>query len=209
MAKKQNFNYFEAFEKLSDYACQEANLLIEAFDKFSTQGDFKKLADEAHEIEHSGDIVNHEIFQNIAVEFITPIEREDIISLAQNLDSVIDFIEDVFQCLYMYNVHEIDESAKDFAVIIKESCASLNTVMKQFSNYKKSKNIHEGIVAVNDFEEEGDKLYLKAMHNMFATKRDDPTYLLIWNNIFSKLEKCCDSCEHVADLVGTVLLKNS
>ena len=208
MAKKQNFNYFDSFEKLSEYAVEAADLLINTVEYFS----YENLHDtmlRAHEIEHKGDGINHQVFEAVAVEFITPIEREDIIGLAQTLDSVLDNIEDIFQCFYMYDVHEVDDNANQFAQIIKDSCVSLNAVMKQVHNFKKAGNIKEFIVAVNDYEEAGDRLYAKSMHEMFANRELSASYQLVWSSIYTRFEKCCDACEHVADLVATVLLKNS
>ena len=60
--------------------------------------------EKAHAIEHKGDDINHDIFRNVATDFITPIDREDIIGLAQALDTIIDELEEVIQRFYMYDV---------------------------------------------------------------------------------------------------------
>lgn len=67
-----------------------------------------------HEIEHSADLEAHEITKRLAKEFITPIEREDILLLVHKIDDITDCIEDVLLHMYMYNVRVIKEDAIKF-----------------------------------------------------------------------------------------------
>ena len=111
--KSHKFDYFDQFEKQTEIAIEEADLLIEALENFTKADDLEPYMERAHQIEHRGDAVNHAILENVATDFITPIEREDIIELAKCLDDIIDYIEDVIQCMYMYDVHYIPEGTKD------------------------------------------------------------------------------------------------
>ena len=83
MAKKDRFNYFDAFESQVAVAEEEIEVLIEAIENFSTADDLQPVLEKAHEIEHRGDEINHIILTNVSTDFITPIERGDIIELAQ------------------------------------------------------------------------------------------------------------------------------
>ena len=56
--------------------------------------------DEIHGIEHAADQKKHEMLAALVKEFITPIEREDIILLSEAIDEVTDTIEDVMIRLY-------------------------------------------------------------------------------------------------------------
>ena len=76
MSLKSRFNYFDAFEKQVDLACQEAELLIEIIENFTTSDAVLPEITRAHAIEHEGDEVCHEVFEALAVDFITPIERD-------------------------------------------------------------------------------------------------------------------------------------
>ena len=97
MGKRDKFDYFDAFEKQTEVAVQEAELLIEAIESFTEAEHLKEVMERAHELEHKGDEINHAIFKTVATDFITPIEREDIINMSQYLDNIIDYIEDVMQ----------------------------------------------------------------------------------------------------------------
>ena len=39
-------------------------------------------------------------------------------------------------------------------------------------------------------------------------EREDPVHVLVWSRMYTDMEKCCDTCEHVADAMSTIVLKN-
>lgn len=211
MAKKNAFDYFEAFEQVASLAVKEAEVLIETVESFANDVvDVNPLIVRVHQLENRGDEINHAIFENTAIEFITPIEREDIVALARALDTVLDEIEDVVFRFYMFNVRQVPESAMSFAHVIKNATQELNQAMKQLKGFKKhSKEVHALLVKVNDYEEEGDRLYMGAIRELFTRPNADSVDVLRWTEIYKRMERCCDACEHAADAVSTVLLKNS
>lgn len=208
MTKKHKFDYFDAFKKQTEVAVKEVDLLIEAIESFTTAEAMKDIMLRAHELEHEGDEINHHIFRTVATDFITPIEREDIIELAQFLDNIIDYIEDVMQRFYMYDIHFMHRDALEFARLIKKSCEALDKAMDDFRNFKKSKKFKELIIDVNTYEEEADRLFLHVIRSLHIEDRDNPMRVLVWSQIFDRMEKCCDACEHGADTMSTILLKN-
>lgn len=208
MAKKHKFDYFDAFERQAEVAVKEASLLISAVENFTTAEAMKEEIDRAHVIEHEGDEINHDILKSVARDFLPPIEREDIIALAQALDDVTDCIEDVMQRFYMYDIHFMHDDAHEFACLIKKSCESLCTAMEDFRNFKKSKKFKQLVIDVSNYEEEGDQLYIKVIRSLHTQDRENPMRVLVWSQVFGCMERCCDSCEHVADSMSTILLKN-
>ena len=148
------------------------------------------------------------MMQELSKAFITPLEREDIMQLIQYIDTVTDAIEDVLMRAYMFNVQSIRDEALDFAKLIVKCCDTMKDAMKEFHNFRKSGSIHESIVEINRLEEEGDKLYMKAVRKLYLGSKD-PVELMVWREIFDRLEKCCDACEDVANVVESVIMKNS
>ena len=49
---------------------------------------------------------------------------------------------------------------------------------------------------------------MHVIRDLHTIDRENPMRVLVWSQIFDRMEKCCDSCEHVADLMNTVMLKN-
>lgn len=208
MARQKKFDYFEAYGQLAALAVEEADLMIETFKNYTDASALPAVLEKAHEIEHKGDTLNHAIFENVATDFMPPIDREDIAALAQALDNILDDIESTLQHMYMYDVSTMPEQAIRFAEIIKKSCEGLNAAMPDFRHFKKSRNFRQRIVDVNTFEEEADVLYLEAMRYLHTVDNELPMHVLVWSRTYSRMERCCDTCEHVADLMATIVLKN-
>ena len=207
MAKKSDNYYFENFIQCVECGCQAAMMLEENLANFDVNRLSENL-DELHKIEHDADKKKHEMMGVLVKAFITPIEREDIILLIQEIDDVTDAIEDVLIRTYMFNVAAIREEALEFADVIVRCCEVLKDTLKEFRHFRKSDSIYENIVEINRLEEEGDALYTRAVRKLYLSSTD-PIELSVWREIFDRMEKCCDACEHVANDVESVMLKNS
>jgi predicted phosphate transport protein (TIGR00153 family) len=161
-----------------------------------------------HAIEHQGDTQRHNVVEKLVKEFITPIEREDIMELTDQIDDVTDAVEDVLLKIYMYNVRSISEDAIAFVRIVGKCCTELLHVFEEFESFKKPKTLHESIIELNRLEEEGDALYINAVRKLHVSQADAKE-VAAWTEIYSRMEKVCDTCEHVADLVEHIIMKNT
>lgn len=208
MAKKDKFSYFDAFEQQVDIASEEVEILIEAIENFTTAEDLQPLLEKAHEIEHRGDEVNHIILTNVSTDFITPIERGDIIELAQNLDTLTDMIEGVLQRFYMFDIHFMHPQAIEFATIIKKSLKALRKAMGTFREFKKVKKIRAMVEDVNQLEEQADELYMRTIRHLYTVDAENAVRVEVWSRLFDRLEGTCDACETVADTMANIMLKN-
>ena len=207
MAKKQDSFYFETFTTCIDYACQATHLLNQVMASYSPQ-QIKEKLDEMHAIEHAADMKKHELLNVLAKAFITPIEREDILLLSQNIDEVTDQIEDVLLRLYCNNVQVIRPDALKLSEVMIRCCEEAKNMAKEFADFKHSKTLHSHIVNINTMEEEADELFISSLRTLHTTC-SDPLQIIVWREIYTFMEKCVDACEHVADTVESVVMKNS
>lgn len=208
MAKKDKFNYFEAFEKQVDIASEEADLLVQAIEGFTTAEELREVLAKAHEVEHRGDMVNHDILTSVAVDFITPFERADIMELAQSLDDVTDMIEGVLQRFYMFDVHFMHPEAIEFAKIIQKSLKALRKSMGPFREFKKVKKVRTMVLPVAELEERADDLYVETIRHLYTEERENPVRVEVWSRLFDRLEEVCDATKKVADTMAAIALKN-
>lgn len=207
MSRRKDFDYFAMFVEAVEYACDAATMLhsiVSAFDPKKIEAQMREM----HEIEHVADNIKHEMMKELARAFITPIEREDIILLAQEIDDVTDAIEDVLLHLYMFNIQTIRPETLKFTALIEKCCIALKVAVEALPNFKKPELLSQSIVEVNGFEEMGDSMYKDAMHTLYK-EVIDPIEVMSWSRMFNCLEKCCDTCEHVADALETIVMKNS
>ena len=206
MAKGDKF-YFENFMAGAELSKKAASYLVECLENYDPAA-IEAMIAEMHKIEHSADIKKHEMNDALAKAFVTPVDREDLDMLSHNLDQVTDTIEEILQKFYMYNIREVDTSVIEFAKLLVRSCDLLCELMGEFENFKRSKKIHQLIVALNDVEEEGDRLYLSSMRALTANP-SDVLHIVCYHEIYDCFESCADACEHVSECVGSVIMKNT
>lgn len=207
MSKKQDEYYFDNFIKCAEYACKEAYLLKEILTDFQP-AEISKRMEEVHEIEREADTHRHEITDKLAKAFITPIEREDIIALSHHIDDVTDKIEEVLIRVYINNVQEMREEVFSMLNVVIECCKELQNLLKEFKNFKHSKELKQSIIRLNTLEEKEDDLFISSMRKLHVEEKDVRN-VIAWREIYTYLEKCADACEHVADIVGSVAMKNT
>jgi predicted phosphate transport protein (TIGR00153 family) len=207
MARKKDENYFDTFVELAGYSCKAAALLNNIVHNYNAEQIPEKMK-EMHAIEHDGDEARHRMIKRLAREFITPIEREDIMAMADYIDTVTDTIEDVLMRMYMYNIRTVSEYALKMTEVIVKCCESLKIALDEFYNFRKSQKLHNLIIEINRLEEVGDDLFMKATRDLYV---NCPDYrdLSAWDTTYYYFEKCCDSCEDVANVIENVIMKNS
>ncbi len=205
MAKK--VNYFKSIESLMEFACAASVFLNETLESFDPETLDEKL-EIMHGIEHSADMQKHDLIQKLVAEFITPIEREDILLMLQKIDDVTDSIEEVLRKAYMFNITSIRPEAIEFAKVVDQCCRATQLALSEFHDFRKSKHIHGQIVMVNELEEAGDRLHRDSIHSLYRTEQN-PIAILTWTEMYDCLERCCDACEDVSEVIETVMMKNS
>jgi len=203
----KTFSYFGSFVELSEYSLRAAELLIKTINNFKKDTLDEKLK-EMHSIEHSADLKKHELLDRLVKEFLPPIEREDIISISEKIDTVTDSIEDVLINLSIFNVKSIPKEVLEFTEIIMNFCKSMISALREFENFKRSKILHTEIVELNRLEEVADELYVNNVRKLYRDGSDVVT-IFTWKEIYDSLEKCCDACEDVANDIELVVMKNS
>ena len=207
MAKKESFSYFGFFREMTALACQAAHELDDLVGSFD-RDQLTKRSRALRDIEHRADSLKHQMLEQLLKEFLPPIDREDIMRVASRLDDIVDAIDDAAHCLQMFDITECRSETKAFTELIVRCCERLTSVVADFEDYKKkAESLRAGVIEVNSLEGEGDKLYTEAIHRLF-TDGTDAVQVCAWKDIFDYLEACCDACEHVADQVDTVLMKN-
>lgn len=207
MARKKEDSYFSTLVNLVKYSCDAAALLNDIMNDYKPEELREKMV-EMHAIEHAGDVERHIMIKKLAKEFITPIEREDIVALADSIDNVTDTIEDVLMRMYMFNIQSMREDAIKMGKIIARCCDALKEALEEFYNFRKSQSLHGLIIEINTLEEEGDRLFTEATRTLYVNEKD-PIQVFGWDQTLHYMEKCCDACEDVSDVIESVMMKNS
>ncbi len=206
MANKRDNYYFDSFADCTAIAKETAVMLKDILNSYETDTLREKM-NALHELEHKGDVRKHEMMEVLVKEFITPIERDDIVNLIHCIDNVTDAIDDTLINIYTNNITSIRADALSFADLLVTCCDNLHTLISEFKNFKKSKTLHEYVIKINSLEEEGDNLYITALRELHTTSTD-PLEVIAWREVYKGFEKVCDACEHVADVVEIIVIEN-
>jgi predicted phosphate transport protein (TIGR00153 family) len=207
VGKRGGYDYFNFFIEMMECARDGAKLLEQTLEDFHPER-LKTVMEQMHAIEHSGDMKKHEMTEHLAAEFLPPIDREDISRLAAVQDDLIDSIEDVLISVYMYGVMSCREDVSGLTNVITTCTKELVALLKDFHHLRKANDMKKHIIEVNRLEEVGDKLHLEAMRKLYMTEKD-AVLIGVWKDIYNFLEKCCDECEHVADAIEEIVMKNA
>jgi predicted phosphate transport protein (TIGR00153 family) len=206
MAKKNN-PYYEDFKKMADLSCEAAKYLHQVLKEFNPD-DMAEKRRVMHAIEHQEDEIKHGMMKRLVKEFITPIDREDIIHLSDELDDVTDKIDDILIRMYMYNIKEMRPVALEFSDVIVRCCEALQTAIQEFTDSTSSDALRQALINVNTMEEEGDAIYISAVRNLYESNGSS-LEVVAWSELIDRLEDCCDACEDVAGVIELIAMKNS
>jgi len=205
--KTKEYSYYQEFIEVSAMAVSAAKLMTSILNDYNLENLEARLK-ELHEIEHAADQKKHKMMSYLYSDFLPPLEREDIIDLAGELDTTIDTIEDTLIHIDIYQIQEITPAMLKFMEIIEKSALSLDEAINDLKNFKKSKIIKEAIITINRFEKQGDALYTRSVKKLFVEQKDALTTMAT-TNIYDRFERATDSFEAAADVIERIVLKNS
>jgi len=195
-------SFFQMFSAMSDNLIAGARTLV---DLFADYKDVDKKIDEVRRIEREGDELTHAILTKLNQTFITPFDREDIHQLASKLDDVLDFINASGARLVLYRITAPPPAAGDLAKIILMQSQELQ---KAVSLMQKNGNILSHCVEINRLENEADLISQQAIAKLFESEKD-PINLIKVKELLEFLERATDKAEDVANVLETVVLKNT
>ena len=193
--------FYDDFVAMADQVRVAAQLLV---DMFAGDPMPSKKSQEIKEIEHKCDFLTHEIIQRLNKTFVTPIDREDIHSLATRIDDVMDAIDMAAGLIPLYRITTPRFGARELAKLITEQADVLRRALVAL---EKRSGVLDLTVEINRIENEADKVYKEAIGKLFDEERD-PIQVIKWKEILGLLEAATDRSEDVANLLENVVVKH-
>ena len=207
MGKKDNYNYFEEFIKLTDYIVESANTLKDLLENFSLEK-LNKDIEEVHKLENEADGIVHRMRRYLIKDFLPPIDREDIALISHKLDNIEDGIDEIIINLKILDIREIKKEIIELVDILIVCTGAVKETFVNVEDFKDTELINEKVINVNKLEEQGDRVFEKIMNILYKNEKD-PIELIKWTTIYNCLENTIDSCEEVGDCIEDVVMKNS
>jgi hypothetical protein len=194
--------FFDDFVTLAEQIRRGAGILEEML---APDHPIWDKADEVKEVEHKCDFITHEIIQRLHRTFVTPLDREDIHTLARSLDDVIDAIDATAAVVRLYHITVVRPDAREIGRLVTMSCEQVVTAMKAL---ERRHGVAEPAVEINRLENEADRAHQNAVRRLFEEERD-PIAIMKWKEILDFLEAATDRCEDVANVLEGVVVKHA
>ncbi|MEW5916631.1 MAG: DUF47 family protein, partial [Gemmatimonadota bacterium] len=194
--------FFELLSRLAAKLTDASTLLCELF---AHPERIEHYAHSIKDVEHQADDITHEIALRINRSFVTPLDREDILRLASELDNVVDLIDGTARRAVMFHIRGTTEPARQLSEILTR-CA--NQLAHGVTEIKRPQAVGRVSRDVKKLEEEGDAAYHLAVGGLFQTSQE-PIEIMKWKELYDTLERAIDQCQTVGIVLESIAIKNS
>ncbi|MCH7323690.1 DUF47 domain-containing protein [Solibacillus sp. MA9] len=175
--------------------------------RIETVADLKEISVRMKQYETAGDKLIHELIVMLNKSFMTPIEREDILSLAIRMDDVLDGTEGTIGHFEMFSLTEVDDSMRNFLEYIAKSSDEIVKAM-ELLNKKDLVGMRQHAILIKDYERECDEVLRSSIKQLFLNEKD-PIRLIKFKDIYEQLEEIADYCQTVANTIETIIMRNA
>lgn len=196
--------FFDFFDRLAAVVVLASYRMVDLVDDFS---DIKAKVRQLEQLEHEGDKITHEIYEQLNRTFITPLDHEEISRLASALDDILDFIEGTAQRMYNYGISDADSHMVEMAKLIQLSVVELEEAVKEIRFMKNPRLIENRCIEVNRLENLADDVLAHAINDIFRT--EDAIAIIKRKDIYEHLENATDKCEDAANVLSDIAIRHS
>ena len=196
--------FFDLFERQAETVMEAAHQLVILTEDFTNVKE-KRL--EIEKLEHKGDQITHDIYEQLNRTFITPLDPEEISRLASTLDEVLDYIDDSTEKMFYYNIASTDSHMIELAKLIHMSATEIEHAVKSIRSFRDPRYIEERCIEVNRLENLADDVLAHAVTDLFKTT--DAITIIKLKDIYENLEIATDNCEDVANTLSDIAIRHS
>jgi predicted phosphate transport protein (TIGR00153 family) len=196
--------FFNLFDEAGANILHSAQLLDRLMKQWPDAGG---LGREILICEQEGDRITHDIIHRLNSTSVTPIDREDIYALASALDDVLDAIEAAGDLFVLHSIEAPRPSMIEQADVLVRAARQTESAIKTLGRFDRPV-LEPYWIEINSLENEGDRLYRRAVADMFGGDHRAMD-VLRWKEVSETLEEALDGLENVANIVEAVVLKHA
>jgi predicted phosphate transport protein (TIGR00153 family) len=173
----------------------------------SSLEDRRVKALELKAVEHDGDMITREVFDALNQTFITPFDRDDIQSIAIDLDNILDYLEGAAQYLVLFELSESPDALRQFSDILVKMVQQIDAATGLMWDLANEKQVRDIVVEVSRLENQADTLHNTVMADLFKSTKANPIEILKWREVYASLEEAADACRDFSNIVANVVVK--
>ena len=192
--KQKDDEFFDLFIESAKFFHTGALVLNEVMKDYTTT---PEKVEEINRIEHKADAINDRIIDKLNLTFITPIDREDIYALANDLDDGVDLLQGILQRYDMYRMGKPMPGAINLTKLLISATEEVVRAVSFLENIRKNQvQILDASHKIERYESEGDLIYRSEVAYLFEHEKD-PIELIRWKDVLEQLEDTLDHCDEI------------
>ena len=202
--KQKDDEFFDLFLESANFFHTGALVLNDVMNDYTSTAE---KVEEINRVEHEADAVNDRIIYKLNLTFITPIDREDIYALANNLDDGVDLLQGILQRYNMYRMGKPMSGAINLTKLLITATEEVVRAVSFLENIRKNQvQILDASHKIERYESEGDLIFRSEVAYLFEHEKD-AIELIRWKDVLEQLEDTLDHCELIADMLRGVVMK--
>ncbi|MGD9832258.1 MAG: DUF47 domain-containing protein [Piscinibacter sp.] len=204
-------NFFELFNQHGMHIVDGARSFMLMIQNYADLDQREKYANEVVAAERSADRVTAEVNRLLHKTFITPIDREQIHSLINAMDDILDLLQDATETMSLYDVRSMTEEVLRLGDLSAKCCERVQHAVSLLPKISQPATAEAAIKTceeIDKLESDADRVMRSAMSKLFR-EETDVRELIKLKAIYEQLESISDRCEDVANLIEGIVLENS
>ncbi|KAA6321624.1 hypothetical protein EZS27_028745 [termite gut metagenome] len=198
--------FYPILRDMSDNIMAGSDLLIEQT-KTLDKEERKTIYKQIKTLETKGDHIVAHLFNELNNTFITPLDREDINALSEEMDNVLDCMNSAAKRVVMYQPDNLPKQSVELALLLKESCRLIQCAVRELATMKKSPKLVKDIcIKLHNIENQADDLYEHFIIDIFE-KEKNGIELIKLKEIMQEIERATDKADCVGKIIKTIIVK--
>lgn len=192
------------FRMLAD---ESANIVkgTEELRKGFADGGISSAAARLKGIEADGDLRVHALFIELNKTFITPIDHEDLSSLATLMDDVLDSSYVAAVHADMYGIRQVPLPLVRQCELLHDASKEMHLAIKAMEHMK-TEEIHARCIKINELEEQAEGVLRQGLQELF--KQKEAIEIIKVKEVYEDVEHAINRCEDVSHILGDIVMKN-
>ncbi len=204
-------NFFELFNEHGKYIAEGADAFMLMVRHYSDVGLREKHASEVDHAEKQADRITAEVHRLLHKTFITPIDREQIHSLINKMDDILDLLQDSAEVMQLYDLKAMNDDVVRLGELSVKCCERVRhavSLIPKLSQPAVAEAALKTCEEIDRLESDADRVMRSAMSKLFRDNIE-VRELIKLKAVYEHLESISDRCEDVANIIEGIVLENS
>jgi predicted phosphate transport protein (TIGR00153 family) len=155
--------------------------------------------------ERAGDEVMRMVRNRLETSIVTPFDREDIQTLANSLDDVIDEMRAAADLAQLHHLSSPLEGVDDLVDLLRKIVEANRTLVGKLPTLHE---VHRDLDEIDSIESTADATYRRIMAELFSG-RYEALDILKWKDVVEAVERAINAVEDASDVIQAIAVKHA